>query len=98
MFSCPLSVSRYWPSLEKDSARIAASITRLRRVAPVAESQSLTVPSPEADATSLLSGEKAMTVTHCEWPSSVWHTAPVAESQSLTVPSPEADATSLLSG
>ena len=38
---------------------------------PVVESQSLTVWSYDADATSLPSGEKATDKTSCEWPSSV---------------------------
>src|SRR5437588_591223 len=39
--------------------------------APVAASQSLTVRSPDAEATSLPSGEKATALTSAEWPSSV---------------------------
>jgi len=39
--------------------------------APVAESHSLTVPSPDPDATSLPSGENATALTESEWPSSV---------------------------
>src|ERR1700735_1089344 len=65
---------------------------------PVTESQSLTVLSLDADATSLPSGESATALTQSEWPSSVAHAAPVAESQSLTVLSLDADATSLPSG
>ena len=61
-------------------------------------SQSLTVVSRDADATSLPSGENATALTQSEWPSSVRRAAPVAESQSLTVLSPDADATSLPSG
>lgn len=53
--------------------------------APIVESQSLTVLSLDADATSLPSGENATTWTQFEWPCSVWHAAPVAESQTLTV-------------
>ena len=48
---------------------------------------------PDADATSLPSGENATPYTESEWPSSVRRAAPVAESQSLTVESPDADAT-----
>ena len=65
---------------------------------PVAESQSLTVLPPDADATSLSSGENAKPLTEPLWPSSVPRDAPVAESQSLTVLSSDADATSLPSG
>ena len=70
----------------------------VRRAAPVAESQSLIVLSPDADATSLPSGKNATPLTQPEWPSSMRRAAPVAESQSLTVLSPDADATSLPSG
>jgi hypothetical protein len=49
----------------------------------LAGSQSLTV--SDADATSLLSGEKATALTEPEWPSSVASEAPVAKSQSPTV-------------
>src|SRR5256714_14053186 len=66
--------------------------------APVADSQSLTVLSFDADATSLPSGENATALTQSEWPSSVCSGAPVADSQSLTVLSYDADATSLPSG
>jgi hypothetical protein len=65
---------------------------------PVPESQSLTVQSSDADATSLLSGENATASTVLEWPLSVLCIAPVAESQSRTVESEDADATSLPSG
>jgi hypothetical protein len=60
--------------------------------APVTKSQSLTVLSSDADATSLPSGENATARTSAEWPSSVRRAAPVAESQSLTVSSQDADA------
>ena len=62
------------------------------------ESQSLTIPSSDADATSLPSGENATPQTEPLWPSSVPRDAPVVESQSLTVLSCDADATSLPSG
>jgi hypothetical protein len=52
--------------------------------APITESQSLSILSSDADATSLPSGENATVRTVSEWPSSVRRTAPVAESQSLT--------------
>src|SRR5256885_12551433 len=55
----------------------------------VAVSQSLTVPSRDADATSWPSGENTTEITEPEWPSSVPRTAPVAVSQSLTVRSEE---------
>ena len=61
----------------------------------MAESQSLTVLSSDADATSLLSGENTTALTHSEWPLSVRRAAHVTESQNLTVLSLDADATSL---
>src|SRR2546429_9409435 len=64
----------------------------------MADSQSLTVLSYDADATSLPSGENATAQTALEWPSSVCSGAPVADSQILTVLSSDADATSLPSG
>ena len=66
--------------------------------APVPASQSRTVRSVEADATSVPSGEKATALTEPVWPWSVCMAAPVAASQSRTVPSLEADATSVPSG
>ena len=59
--------------------------------APVAESQSMTVLSHDADATSLPSGENATPQILSKWPSSVCSAAPVAASQSLTVLSCDAD-------
>jgi hypothetical protein len=61
-------------------------------------SQSRTVMSSDADATSWPSGEKATAQTGREWPSSVPRTAPVVASQSRTVMSLDADATSWLFG
>jgi hypothetical protein len=61
-------------------------------------SQSLTVSSPDADATTSPSGENATDLTQPEWPSSVGSAAPVSASQSLTVLSTDADATALPSG
>ena len=66
--------------------------------APVAVSQSRTVRSHEADATSVPSGEKATALTESVWPWSVCVVAPVAASQSRTVSSLGADATSVPSG
>src|ERR1700722_17077447 len=66
--------------------------------APVAVSQSRTVPSSEADASVVPSGEKATARTGSLWPSSVFLWAPVAVSQSRTVPSYEADASVVPSG
>ncbi len=76
------------------------ALERLQRAAPVAASQSRTVLSSDADATSLPSGEKATDVDRTrEWPSSVCtERRPVAASQSRTVLSSDADATSLPSG
>ena len=68
------------------------------RGAPVAESQSRIVLSPEPEATSLPSGEKAILQTELVWPSSIQRDAPVAESQSRTVLSQELEAKSLPSG
>jgi hypothetical protein len=56
------------------------------------------VRSPEADASSLPSGEKATALIGPEWPSSVCRAAPEPAAHSLTVQSLEADASSLLSG
>src|SRR2546423_1476613 len=88
--NCPLSVSRYWPSLKKDSFQITKSVSSLPRSAPVAASQSLTVLSFDADATSCPSGENATALTPFEWPLSVRSDCPVAASQSSTVPSSDA--------
>ena len=66
--NCPIFMSRYWLSLEKDSGLIAMSVSSVASEAPVAESQSLTVSSSDADATSLPSGEKATALTGPEWP------------------------------
>ena len=103
MSNCPRSVSRYSPLLENSRLLITTLTLSVCRAAPVAESQSRTVLSSEADATSLPSGEKATALTSSKWPSSVCSAAPVAKSQSRTVLSrenmpPEADATSLPSG
>ena len=65
---------------------------------PVAASQSRTVLSSDADASSLESGEKATDRTESRCPSSVCCSAPVAASQSRTVLSLDADASSLESG
>ena len=62
------------------------ALERLQRRA-CAASQSRTVPSPDADATSLPSGEKATALTEPEWPSSVCSGEPVLASQSRTVSS-----------
>ena len=84
--------------MEKDNSQTYPLVSSICSEAPVAESQSLTVQSLDADATSLPSGENATALTENEWPSSVCSEAPVAESQSLTVRSKDADATSLPSG
>ena len=69
----PRSVSKCLPSGEKLTA-----LTQLEwpfsvlRQNPVAVSHSRTVPSSDADATSVPSGEKLTAVTQSEWPSSVW--------------------------
>ncbi len=65
---------------------------------PVVVSQSRTVPSSEADAIVLPSGEKATAWTESLCPSSVCRCVPVVVSQSRTVPSREADAIVLPSG
>ena len=65
---------------------------------PVVTSHSLTVPSLDADARVLPSGEKATELTQDVCPKSVPVLDPVATSHSLTVPSRDADATVLLSG
>jgi hypothetical protein len=66
--------------------------------APNRPSHSLTVLSPEADASSLPSGENATAETQSEWPLSVCRAAPDRPSHSLTVLSSEADDSSLPSG
>src|SRR5271155_5878844 len=86
------------PQLEKEMASSIEWPASVCRSAPVLASQSLTVPSAEADATSCPSGEKATALTEREWPVSVCRSAPVLASQSLTVSSSEADATSCPSG
>lgn len=58
----------------------------------------MTVLSSDADASILLSGEKAMSLMDPEWPSSICTVASVAALHSLTVLSPDADASSLPSG
>ena len=65
---------------------------------PVAIFQSLMVSSPEPDASSLPSGEKAIDWIEPEWPSRVCCTSPVIISQSLIVLSVESDASSMPSG
>ena len=65
---------------------------------PVPVSQSRTVSSHDADATSWPSGEKATALTDPEWPSSMLWQDPVPASQSRTVLSTDADATSWPSG
>jgi hypothetical protein len=60
--------------------------------APVAASQSRTVPSPDADASRVPSAENATDLTEPVCPSSVCSGAPVAASQSRTVRSSDADA------
>jgi hypothetical protein len=64
----------------------------------MAASQSRTVLSYDADASSLESGEKATERTRSLCPSSVCCSAPVAASQSRTALSYDADASSLESG
>jgi hypothetical protein len=58
----------------------------------------LIVPSLDADASSLPSGEKATAFTNHEWLSSVRSAAPDPAFYSLTVVSLDADASSLPSG
>src|SRR6187402_1108750 len=60
----------------------------------VAASQTLTVLSPDADASSFESCEKATDLTQLLCPSSVCCSVPVATSQTLTVLSDDADASS----
>ena len=74
--------------------------SRVCRWAPVATSQSRTVPScdADADASTWPSGEKATELTAPLWPSSVCFWAPVATSQSRTVLSLDPDASVWPSG
>ncbi len=67
-------------------------LSNVCRCVPVVVSQSRTVPSSEADAIVLPSGEKATARTQSLCPSSVCRCVPVVVSQSRTVPSCEADA------
>jgi hypothetical protein len=60
---CPLSVFRCEPSGEKDRVLIITPGVRMLRQDPVPASQSRTVLSRDADATSLPSGEKATALT-----------------------------------
>ncbi|KAK2754608.1 hypothetical protein CKAH01_17405 [Colletotrichum kahawae] len=80
------------------NARVRENPSSVCRGAPVAASQSRTVWSPDADATTWPSGEKATAQTEDVWPSSVCRGAPVAASQSRTVLSCDADATTWPSG
>ena len=89
---------RYEPYGEKDRVLVITLGMGLLQQDPVPVSQSRTVSSDDADATSLPSGEKATALTRFEWPSSVLRQDPVPVSQSRTVSSPDADATSLPSG
>src|ERR1700735_1415875 len=73
-------------------------VSNVRFEAPVVASQSRTVVSYEADASTLPSGEKATALTELLWPSSVCFQAPVVAFQSRTVLSYEADARTLPSG
>ncbi|RYP17406.1 hypothetical protein DL765_004536 [Monosporascus sp. GIB2] len=77
---------------EKTESPWPASVDRH---APVAASQTLTMRSPEPDASRLPSAEKATELTQLRWPSSVDRHAPVAASQTLTVRSQEPDASRL---
>ena len=61
---------------------------------PVAASQTLTVLSRDADASSFESCENATDMTTSLWPLSVCWREPVAVSQTLIVLSPDADASS----
>ena len=69
-------------------------LCQLRTCSPVAARQSQTLLSPEAEARSAESWEKATDMTAPLWPSSVLTCSPVAVRQSRTVLSPEADARS----
>src|SRR5277367_5538803 len=84
--------------MEKDNIRMVAPTPKVCSGAPESASQSLTVSSYEADASSLPSGEKATALTPEICPSSVCSGVPEPASQSLTVLSYEADASSLPSG
>ena len=95
--SKPRSVRRY--RLSSENAKVETEqFSSVCKVAPVAASQSRTVSSLEADATSAPSGEKATALMEPVWPWSVCVAAPVAASQNRTVQSIEADATSVPSG
>jgi hypothetical protein len=63
MLSGPLEVSRYCPSLEKDIMLTVAATSSVCSAAPVAASQSQTVPQSNADASCLPSDENATEVT-----------------------------------
>jgi hypothetical protein len=71
---------------------------RHRRASRHQATQSRTVMSYDADATSCPASEKATAVTSLEWPSNVLRHVPVAASHSRTVLSSDADATSCPSG
>jgi hypothetical protein len=81
--------------VEKGTIQKVAPTSKVCSGAPKPASQSLTVPSLEGDASSLLSGEKVTALTQVLCPSSVCSGAPEPASQSLAVLSSEADASSL---
>src|SRR2546429_594592 len=70
VYSEPLAVWRNVPSSETESVTKAEPPSSICSAAPEPASHSLTVLSPDADASCLPSGEKATAKTQSEWPSS----------------------------
>ena len=93
--SKPFSVSRNDPSWEKDNLEIPFGILNVCSTAPVPESQSLAVVSPDVATMSLPAGENTKAATGLEYPASACSATPVDKSQSLIVLSFDAEATSL---
>src|SRR5438045_3250616 len=97
MCNSPRSVSRHEPTLEKTRC-LVRQFSNVRRAVPVLVSHSRTVSSYDADATILLSGEKATVRIFFIWPLSVCRAAPVFISHNCSVLSYDADIILLSSG
>jgi hypothetical protein len=80
-----LLVRREVLSSEKEVESAIWLILNVCSTVPDLASHSLTVQSPDPDASVLPSGEKAMAWTQLEWPSSVYSATPDLASHSLIV-------------
>src|ERR1700710_2876321 len=89
----PISVRRYDPVASNDISSITWLSIVARRRPLLASHILLTVLSPEADATGVLSSEKATELTYLIWPCSVLTQVQLLISQILTVLSSEPDTT-----